>query len=93
MIAIEHHMGTILNIVILIVLIAWSLFSDLIDKAPKEDTKLQCHDENKVHCQSGQQQSMAAKSRMIHESLTLWIKVLVFLQILTVLFTMMIYLK
>ena len=80
--AIEGHMGTILNIIFLIVLVTWLLVSELLDKKSITDTK-------EPVCQTEQmKRSVSSKN-----SLLFWMKVLVVLQGLTLLFSMLSYFK
>lgn len=80
--AIEGHMGTILNIIFLIVLVTWLLVSELLDKKSITDTK-------EPVCQTEQmKRSVSSKN-----SLLFWMKVLVVIQGLTLLFSMLSYFK
>lgn len=80
--AIEGHMGTILNIIFLIILVTWLLVSELLDKKYIADTKAPV-------CQTDQMnRSVSSKN-----SLLFWMKVLVVIQGLTLLFSMLSYFK
>lgn len=80
--AIEGHMGTILNIIFLIVLVTWLLVSEQLDKKSITDTKEHVWQTDQIN------RSVSAKN-----SLLFWIKVLVVLQGLTLLFSMLSYFK
>lgn len=80
--SIEGHMGTVLNILFLIVLITWLLVSELLDKKYIADTK--------AHVQQNDQMNMHVSSK---NSLLFWMKVLVVLQGFTLLFSMLHYFK
>ncbi len=80
--AIEGHMGTILNILFLIVLVTWLLVSEHLDKKYIADTKAPMYE--------NEQMNMHVSSK---NSLLFWMKVLVVLQGFTLLFSMLHYFK
>lgn len=80
--AIEGHMGTILNIIFLIVLVTWLLVSEQLDKKYIADTK-------EPVCQTDQMNRSVSSTN----SLLFWVKVLVVIQGFTLLFSMLSYFK
>lgn len=80
--SIEGHMGTILNIIFLIVLVTWLLVSEQLDKKSITDTKEHVWQTDQII------RSISSKN-----SLFFWIKVLVVLQGLTLLFSILSYFK
>lgn len=80
--AIEGHMGTILNIIFLIVLVTWLLVSEQLDKKSITDTQ-------EPVWQTGQMNRIVSSKN----ALLFWMKVLIVLQGFTLLFSMLSYFK